>query len=194
MFKKTAAVLGAAALVLMSGPANAVPYTAMSKGSITITADGLPMGCTSASLAGILTGLVNTPGTVASINYSTWVGCVGPAGISMVVDMKPVGVPQPWEFVGVSGGTSATNDVIVGYVDNIYFSMRSTNPLVPCSFLVVGSADAEYHERVLKAPGVYADELVINENSGNLFITNISGCLGLITGSQFDLSGTFNIT
>lgn len=207
-FKKSATVLCASALVALAGPAMAAPpslvvvdgdssntdhaYTASSKGSIGFSSGLVTMGCTSASATGNVHGGTSRLPELASIASTSWVGCVGPISIPMAVTMGSTA----WEFVGVSGATSAPNDVIVGYVDGVNAHVASTSGPT-CSFDVVGTADAELREQVVKSAGpppVYGQDLVINENSGNLRLDNVVGCFGLLAdGDPANFSGTFNI-
>lgn len=207
-FKKSATVLCASALVALAGPAMAVPslvvvdgdssntdhaYTATSKGSIGFSSGLVTMGCTSASASGNIHGGTALAPDIASISSTTWVGCIGPGLINMAVTMGP----SAWEFIGVSGETSAVTDTIVGYVDGVQATVTSTTPGVTCSFDVVGTADAELHEQVVKSAGpppVYGQDLVINESSGNLRLANVVGCGGaLADGDPANFSGTFNL-
>ncbi len=69
--------------------------------------------------------------------------------------------------------------------------------MVPCSFQVTGSANATFLEEVQKSAGpptVFGQDLVINESAGNLRISNVAGCLGLLTnGAAANLAATLNI-
>lgn len=210
-FKKTAALVGVTALVALAGPAMAVPtlvqidgnganvdrpFTAVTKGGISFSSGSVTMGCTSGTANGVIRG--GTRGNpIAEIRNTGWVGCVGPLGISMAVDMKPIGSPAPWRVNGYSGETNAITDTIVGDVTNVSARVRSTNPLAPCSFQVNGSADGVFLERVQKSagpPAVFGQDLVINENSGNLTISNVSGCFGLLnSGATANFAATYNV-
>lgn len=206
-FKKTAALVGVTALVALAGPAMAVPtlvqvdgnganvdypFTAVTKGAISFSSGSVVMGCTSGTANGIIRG--GTRGNpIAEIRNTGWVGCVGPAGISMAVDMKPIGAHTPWFVNGASGETVNITDTIVGNVSNVRARVRSTNPLVPCSFQVTGTANATFLERVQKPAG-FGQDLVINENAGNLRISSVSGCLGLLTnGAAANFGATYNV-
>lgn len=207
-FKKTAALVGVTALVALAGPAMAVPtlvevdgvgtntdypFTATTKGAVAFSSGSVTMGCTGATASGVIRG--GTRGNpIAEISNTGWTGCVGPAGISMSVDMKPIGAPNPWYVNGYSGETNAITDTIVGDVTNVAARVRSNNPLLPCSFQVTGSADGVFLEDVDKGSGNRGQDLVINENSGNLVISNVVGCFGLLNNNDpADFAATFNV-
>lgn len=215
LFKKSAVALCAAGLVALAGPAMATgPYdvdvagvgagtyalTGTAKGSIQFVAHHnsslVTMGCTGVSAAGTVTdGTALANDIIAEITNTTWTGCTGPLGIAMAVDQKPAGpTANPWDLVATGTATPAKTDVVTGYVDNVDATVRSTNPLLPCSFRVIGSADASFDEDSKATPGTGQD-LQVNETSGNLVLTGVSGCFGLLAdGDTADFVGAFNVS
>jgi hypothetical protein len=208
-FTKIAAVLGAMGLVALAGPAMAAPpytvaiggstatqnaaYTAASQGNgIEFVAhngaNDVEMACTSVTAAGVIHGGTSTSGDIADIASTTWSGCTGPLGLSLAVDQLPVGSGStPWDIVATGAASSGTSDVVTGYVDGVGVRVTSTNPFIPCTFTVTGSADASFDEA--------GQDLDVNETSGNLGISGVSGCLGLIAnGNTADFVGGFDVT
>lgn len=108
--KRKAALLVAATLVALVGPAIAVPtlveadgssadvdypFTAVSKGGLSFSSGSAAMGCTSGAASGTVRG--GTRGNpIAEIRSVSSTGCVGPFGMSLTVEMMPISSPGPW--------------------------------------------------------------------------------------------------
>lgn len=217
-FKKTAALMGAAAVVALANPAMAAGpiqidvgantgpsvhnWTAVSKGPITFRvhhgAGTVNMGCSTATAAGTINAGPDADGlNVGTIASSTWGTkptpydpCDGPGGLEMNVTQL-----AGWSL-NLDLNPKPTNplaDRISGHVGNVTARVTSKIPGV-CQFNVTGSADAIFDEHKLKSPGVYAQALEVNETSGNLIVSNVTGCLGAIAnGDEADFIGEYNI-
>lgn len=219
-FKKAAVAVGALTLVGLANPAvaagpiqidvgaNTGPsvhnWTAVSKGAITFRvhhgAAVVNMGCNTASAAGTINAGPDADGlnvgTIASSVWGNWptTPCLGPAGLNMTVTQL-----AGWSL-NLDLNPKPTNplaDRISGHVGGVTARVVSKIPGV-CSFDVTGTADAIFDEHKLKSagpPAVYAQALEVNETSGNLVVSNVSGCLGAIAnGDPADFIGEFNIT
>lgn len=161
-----------------------------SAGGVSLQAGSSPtMGCSTAHVNGqVHGGNTSFSGPIASISSSSWSGCTGPAAIPMTVTY--IGT---WHFHGTGGETAAISDVVTGYVAGIKTRWSSVTPGV-CSFDLMGDAYAELHESVYRMPGWWGQDLVIDESGGNLTVSNISGCLGVLAPNDpADFAVTFQL-
>ncbi|MFD1826110.1 hypothetical protein, partial [Mumia zhuanghuii] len=209
-FKKTAAFLGATALVLLGGPAVAGPphnisvggattgsynVTGTSKGSIGFTVRHgstiVNMGCTGATASGttptggITAGAMPASGLIATLNAaSTWAGCIGPGGLAMTVNQT-----QAWCVSmdpASQSSTAALTNVFSGKIEDCgnNASMATVVDTATngaiCSFTVSGTAHGSFSE-VVKPNGT--QDLTVNETvaHGHLSVTAVTGCLGAIS-------------
>ena len=163
------------------------PITATSVGSLPHTIRNasstiVNVPCTSAQLTGTVTsGTGINP--VMVFPSSIWSGCTIPGGAALMTQ------GSTWNFVGTgSNATASMTDVVAGCVSNVKFTRTTVaNPNV-CSFTVEGHMAASFNEATQR--------LTVNEvgYTGNLTVTSVSGCLGLIqVGNPFNLVMTTNV-
>ena len=195
------AVVGSAALslVALAGPATAAgnaytvsvggssaagthTITAATTGSLTFAVPTLSMACTSANLpaspgSSVASGTGVTD--IASINKINFVGCTGPGGALAVTTVGS------WKLHGTGAATAGSSDVIAGHIEGITANVSNA----VCRFTDTGSANGTFDEAT--------QALAVTETgfSGNLKVSNVTGCLGQITAGQAaNFTGTFNVT
>lgn len=199
-----AAAAAATAVVIVSSPALAAgpPYTVSVGGSsaagthaVTAASTGtvqfnirnnagtvINSNCSAVSGAGTVTSGTGV-NPVASISTTTWVGCSIPGGA------KTITRNGTWTVTGTGASATTANETIAGYVGGINASVHTTaNPNI-CRYTVTGQARASFNEAT--------QQLVIGETgyTGNLTISNVVGCLGLIqNGNAANFATTLNVT
>jgi hypothetical protein len=105
-------------------------------------------------------------------------------GCGHVLGLLAVTTVAPWTFHSTSVASDGVSDTVAGHIDG--FNATWSNAV--CKFTVSGTARASFDEA--------AQKLVIAETgfTGNLIVSNVTGCLGQITNGQpLDLTGTFNV-
>ncbi|QMW67346.1 hypothetical protein H4N58_05395 [Mumia sp. ZJ1417] len=216
-FKKTAAFLGATALILLGGPAVAGPphnlsiggstsgtytVTGTSKGAIAFNVVNggttVTMGCTSAGASGSATaGAVPASGLIATLASTTWGGCIGPGGLAMTVTQS-----SSWcVYLDPTTQTSnaALTDTLAGRIAACNGAPQmatvrdtATNGAI-CTFTVAGFAHGSFVEAP-KANGT--QDLIVNEPTSHvhLKVSAVTGCLGAIAvNNPASFSGTYNV-
>lgn len=165
--RRALAVVGAAALIAVAGPAWAgISYTGESIGStpqVQFATAFFGITCDSSTIAGDLDYMSNP--TVINIATSTWVDCRGVSGISMSVTQ--IGT---WTF----NATGTSGSVTMGTISNVNLRFVALTPAPNptfCSFDVSGSVDASFDNS--------GPTLSITGPSA-LSVSNVSGCFGLV--------------
>ncbi|WP_167007278.1 hypothetical protein [Mumia sp. ZJ430] len=218
-FKKTAAFLGATALVILGGPAVAGPnhtvavggnssgtvynVTGTSKGAVTFVVNGVNMGCTGATAAGTIdSGALTAPVApdtlgedVAVLATTTWTGCIGPGGLAMTVTQSSAWCLylNPYSQASTAPLTNVFNGVIKncnGTAVMANVKDTATNGAI-CNFNVQGRAVGSFNEAA-KANGT--QDLTVAEPGTNLTVSGVAGCLGAITnGNGASFNGVYNV-
>lgn len=210
--KHTSAVLAAAGLALLAGPAMAtgashtvsVGGTAVSAGSpVSFTAATPTTGtnvqfsalnnsnvvvnlnCNSSTASGTIQPGVN----VATITSSTWVSCTAPGG---AVTVSQIG---NWNLHSPNAYTAAANENVVGHVDDVEANVQNTAAPAVCRFRVKGTstttglANGSFDESTQK--------LTVSETgyTGNLRLQSVSGCGGqLQNGNPANFQAVYTVT
>ncbi|MFB9314526.1 hypothetical protein [Nocardioides plantarum] len=196
----TLAVAASAAILAMAGPATAAgPYTLTVGGSSTgtpaftgtTTSAGISfntplvaMSCTSATATGTLAPGTGVSGAaIASINATTWSGCIGPLGLPMTVSGS-----GSWKLNATGTATTGTSDNVAGNISGVTATVSQTGNPTACSFKVTGVVDGIFKE------GTSQLQVTPPTAVGSLVISNVVGCYGLVAnGDPADFNGTYNI-
>jgi hypothetical protein len=156
-------------------------FTATSAGASVWKVPTQTMSCSSASVPASPPSIVSAGEDVTdllTLNRLNFVGCAAFGGARLVT------TATPWTFHGTGSAAPAASDVVAGHIDGF----NATWSIAACTFTVSGTARASFDEA--------AQKLVIAETgfTGNLIVSNVTGCLGQITNGQpLDLTGTFNV-
>lgn len=105
----------------------------------------------------------------ATIARSTWTGCRGPAGITLLVSQK-----SPW-YINLGGRTSARG-VTPGFVSNVHAYVHARTA-AQCNFRVTGAVNGSYANRT--------HLLTVNGGAAGvhkLTVSHVHGCFGLVKG------------
>lgn len=141
-----------------------------------------PVTCSSLTLNGAWQG---GPGQVdlLSVTGGSGTGCLGipslPGGYRVVPSSSI-------KFHSTGSATPGATDLIVGHLDNVAIGVAAASNPAICSYTVTGTAAATFNEST--------QVLTINEpsSSGNLVISNASGCLGQVqNGNPAGFTGSF---
>lgn len=98
-----------------------------------------------------------------------------------------------WQLNLTGNATLALTDNIVGYLSNIKLLVTPMGG-PGCTFRISGAAGAVFRENPIAPLFPPTQRLAVSENSGNLSISHVSGCLGLIsTGNTTSFSANYDL-
>lgn len=153
----------------------------------------IEMFCDEAEATGNVHGGAGQSGAdIATIQSSTWTGCVGPLGLDMTV------VSSGNWLLNVTDtsvtGPPAADAQVVGNISQVNAYVYATFDEGGCAFTVTGSADGHFDE-VNQDLAVAEDGTV---TTGNKLTISVAGggstCSGLVSnGSQASFGGTFDV-
>lgn len=207
-FKKTAAVLAAVAVVAMAGPASAAPpynvlvgasttgthaFGAYTKTPFTFVVAGpngpVTMTCGMSTASGIArAGASSTGLAIAEIQGTAWSACATAGGVQL--NVAHVG---KWNLNATGVATAALTDNVAGYINNINAVVTSKIPGL-CNFTVTGRANSTFNEPAQTPAKVFKQRLTVNETAGNLAISSVSGCIGLLAnGNTSTFTGVYQV-
>lgn len=195
----TLAIAASTVIVALTGPAMAAgPYTltvggsatgtpafsGTSAGGITFDTPLVGMSCSGATANGTLAPGTGVSGAaIASINATTWTGCIGPLGLPMTVTGS-----GSWKLNATGTATAGTSDNVAGNISSITANVAQTGNPSACSFKVTGVVDGVFKE------GTSQLQVTSPTAVGSLVISNVVGCYGLVAnGDPAEFNGTYNI-
>lgn len=206
-FKKTAALLTAAAIVALAGPATAVPpwvvtvgtqtsghvsFSANATSWVNFVAAGpsgpVALSCGAAGAVGsIYPGTYPYGQAVAKIDGTVWSSCVGP-GWAFNIYQTP-GYSWNLNLTGLSG------PIWNGFINNIQARVKSTVPGA-CEFNLYGRMNLTFDTAQVGGGSTFTQTLNINQPNHipNLTISGVTGCAGLFwNGNSMGVNATYQL-